>query len=64
MATLQRVKRPKVSLKDFAGIDSVKEEINEAITFLRNPKLFKEIGARPPRVLLQLQAIRCPAFYF
>ncbi|CAK9878262.1 unnamed protein product [Sphagnum jensenii] len=49
---MKRVKRPEVRLKDFAGIDSVKEEINEVISFLRNPKFFKEMGARPPRGVL------------
>ena len=49
---MKRVKRPQVGLTDFAGIDTVKEEINEVISFLRNPKLFKEMGARPPRGVL------------
>lgn len=49
---MKRVKHPQVKLQDFAGIDAVKEEINEVISFLRNPKIFKEMGARPPRGVL------------
>ncbi|KAG0630185.1 hypothetical protein M758_1G160200 [Ceratodon purpureus] len=49
---MKRVKHPQVRLQDFAGIDAVKEEINEVISFLRNPKIFKEMGARPPRGVL------------
>lgn len=49
---MKRVKRPQVRLQDFAGIDSVKEEILEVISFLRNPQVFKEMGARPPRGVL------------
>ncbi|CAM6088523.1 unnamed protein product [Calypogeia fissa] len=49
---MKRVKRPEVTLKDFAGIDVIKEEINEIIRFLKDPKLFKEMGARPPRGVL------------
>lgn len=49
---MKRVKHPQVRLQDFAGIDAVKEEINEVISFLRNPKVFKEMGARPPRGVL------------
>ncbi|XP_024370522.1 probable inactive ATP-dependent zinc metalloprotease FTSHI 5, chloroplastic [Physcomitrium patens] len=49
---MKRVKHPQVRLKDFAGIDAVKEEINEVISFLRNPRIFQEMGARPPRGVL------------
>eukprot|EP00850_Spirogloea_muscicola_P021932 SM000268S09748 [mRNA] locus=s268:149412:155595:- [translate_table: standard] len=51
-ASVQRVKRPEVRLADFAGIDSIKEEILEVITFLRDPRRYKEVGARPPRGVL------------
>eukprot|EP00850_Spirogloea_muscicola_P004500 SM000019S05044 [mRNA] locus=s19:651366:657628:- [translate_table: standard] len=50
--SVQRVKRPEVRLADFAGIDSIKEEILEVITFLRDPRRYKEVGARPPRGVL------------
>lgn len=49
---MKRIKDPDIRLKDFAGLDMVKDEINEIITFLRNPSVFKEMGARPPRGVL------------
>eukprot|EP01018_Ginkgo_biloba_P009872 Gb_28496 [translate_table: standard] len=49
---MKRVKNPPVRLKDFAGIDAVKEEVNEIVTFLKNPKSFQEMGARAPRGVL------------
>ena len=47
---LQRVKNPPIRLRDFASIDSMREEINEVVAFLQNPSAFREMGARPPRV--------------
>lgn len=47
---LQRVKNPPIPLRDFASIESMKEEINEIVAFLRNPRAFQEMGARAPRV--------------
>lgn len=47
---LQRVKNPPIPLKDFASIESMKEEINEVVAFLKNPGAFQEMGARAPRV--------------
>lgn len=47
---LQRVKNPPIPLKDFASIDSMREEINEVVAFLQNPSAFQEMGARAPRV--------------
>lgn len=47
---LQRVKNPPIPLKDFASIDSMREEINEVVAFLQNPRAFQEMGARAPRV--------------
>lgn len=46
----QRIKSPPIRLKDFASVDSMKEEINEVVAFLRNPNAFQEMGARAPRV--------------
>ena len=50
VAGLQRVKNPPIPLKDFASIESMKEEINEVVAFLKNPRAFQEMGARAPRV--------------
>lgn len=50
IAVLQRVKKPPIPLKNFASIESMKEEINEVVAFLQNPRAFQEMGARAPRV--------------
>lgn len=47
---MQRVKNPPIPLKDFASIESMREEINEVVAFLQNPGAFQEMGARAPRV--------------
>ncbi|XP_027364868.1 probable inactive ATP-dependent zinc metalloprotease FTSHI 5, chloroplastic [Abrus precatorius] len=49
---MKRVKKPPIPLKNFASIESMKEEINEVVAFLRNPKAFQEMGARAPRGVL------------
>ncbi|KAI5062980.1 hypothetical protein GOP47_0021527 [Adiantum capillus-veneris] len=49
---MKRVKDPAIRLEEFAGLEAVKEEINEIIKFLREPEIFKEMGARPPRGVL------------
>lgn len=47
---MKRVKNPPIPLKNFASIESMREEINEVVAFLQNPKAFQEMGARAPRV--------------
>lgn len=47
---MQRVKNPPIPLKAFASIDSMREEINEVVAFLQNPRAFEQMGARAPRV--------------
>ena len=42
----------KVTFADVAGADEVKEELEEIVEFLRNPKKFTEIGARIPKGVL------------
>lgn len=44
------MKNPPIELKDFSSIDSMREEINEVVAFLKNPRAFQEMGARAPRV--------------
>lgn len=44
------MKNPPIPLKDFASVDSMREEINEVVAFLQNPSAFQEMGARAPRV--------------
>ncbi|KAH9706864.1 putative inactive ATP-dependent zinc metalloprotease FTSHI 5 [Citrus sinensis] len=47
-----RVKNPPIPLKDFASVESMREEINEVVAFLQNPSAFQEMGARAPRGVL------------
>ena len=42
----------KITFNDVAGADEEKQELQEIVDFLRNPKKFKEIGARIPHGLL------------
>lgn len=42
----------KVTFKDVAGADEVKEELEEIVEFLRSPKKFTEIGAKIPKGVL------------
>ncbi|MBN1437717.1 MAG: ATP-dependent zinc metalloprotease FtsH [Sedimentisphaerales bacterium] len=42
----------KVTFKQVAGIDEAKDEVQEIIHFLRNPKKFQRLGGRIPRGIL------------
>jgi cell division protease FtsH len=43
---------PRVTLKDVAGLNEVKTEVQEIIDFLKNPDKFKKIGAKIPKGIL------------
>lgn len=45
-------KDKKITLKDVAGLKEVKEELQEVVDFLKNPKKFHSIGARIPKGVL------------
>ncbi len=42
----------KVTFNDVAGVDEEKEELQEVVDFLRNPKKFTDIGAKIPHGIL------------
>ena len=42
----------KTTFKDVAGLDEEKEEVQELIDFLKNPKKFQSMGARIPKGVL------------
>ncbi|CAN6469160.1 unnamed protein product [Victoria cruziana] len=49
---MKRVKNPPIWLREFASVDSMREEINEIVAFLKNPTVFQRMGARAPRGVL------------
>ncbi|KAL5700933.1 putative inactive ATP-dependent zinc metalloprotease FTSHI 5 [Ranunculus cassubicifolius] len=49
---MKRIKSPPIRLKEFASVDSMREEINEVVAFLQNPGAFREMGARAPKGVL------------
>jgi cell division protease FtsH len=53
-AKLLTENRPKVSFADVAGADEAKEELQEIIEFLRDPKKFQRLGGKIPRGALLL----------
>ena len=44
--------RKKVMFSDVAGIDEVKEEVQETVEFLKDPRKFQKLGARIPKGVL------------
>ena len=53
-AKLLTENRPKITFKDVAGVDEAKEEVQEIIEFLRNPKKFQKLGGKIPHGALLL----------
>ncbi|QXM07240.1 ATP-dependent zinc metalloprotease FtsH [Crassaminicella indica] len=46
--------RKKVTFDDVAGLDEEKEELQEVVDFLKNPKKYMELGARIPKGILMV----------
>ena len=51
-ATLLDEKKNRVTFDDVAGIDEAKEDLQEIVEFLCNPKKFQRLGGRIPRGVL------------
>jgi cell division protease FtsH len=51
-AKLQTDSRKKVTFDDVAGVDEVKEELEEIIGFLKDPRKYNALGARIPKGVL------------
>ena len=50
------VEKNKVTFDDVAGVDEEKEELEEIVQFLKNPKKFTDMGARIPKGVLLVGA--------
>jgi len=55
-ARLMNESQEKVTFEDVAGIDEAKEELQEIIDFLRDPKKFTRLGGRIPKGVLLMGA--------
>ncbi|MDD3646046.1 MAG: ATP-dependent zinc metalloprotease FtsH [Candidatus Gracilibacteria bacterium] len=51
-ARLYDKEKDKIMFSDVAGAEEEKQELNEVVDFLKNPKKYKEIGAKIPRGIL------------
>jgi cell division protease FtsH len=55
--------RPRITFKDVAGVEEIKEELGEVIDFLKKPKKFKSMGAKVPRGVLLVGPPGCGKTY-
>lgn len=52
-------KKEKITFKDVAGLEEVKDELREVVEFLKTPKKFLKMGARIPRGVLLMGPPGC-----
>jgi len=55
-ARLINESKNKVTFKDVAGIEEVKEELQEIIDFLKDPQKFQKLGGKIPKGVLLMGA--------
>lgn len=51
-AKLHTQEKPQVTFADVAGVEEVREELEELVDFLKDPSKFRDIGARIPKGVL------------
>lgn len=54
-ARMQDPGKNKITFADVAGADEEKEELQEMVDFLKNPKNYTEVGARIPKYFQEIQ---------